>query len=82
MKKGILLVAVALIALCSACNKEKHCRCAVLGNQTVRIITVKNNTSCEKINNASYYDDLDTLHIDSLLCIDYPFDADSTIVYR
>ena len=75
----ISLVGVAVLAV--ACNKEKSCRCSVLGQQSVRIITIKSG-SCDKLNAAGNFDALDTLHRDEILCTDYPFDADSLIVER
>lgn len=81
MKKVLFLTGVAALLLCSACTKEKNCRCSVLGRQTVRIITIKGG-KCSQLNYASYRDDLDTLHVDSILCTDYPFGADSLIVER
>lgn len=78
MKKVLFLTAAALL-LCSACTKEKNCRCSVLGRQDVRIITIKGG-QCGLLNYASYRDELDTLHIDSVVCTDYPFAADSLIV--
>lgn len=80
MKKTILLLATAMLLLTASCAKEKHCRCAVLGSQAVRIITIKS-ANCHDINYVSYFDELDTLHVDSLVCTDYPFEADSLIVY-
>lgn len=80
MKKVLFLTAAALL-LCSACTKEKNCRCSVLGRQDVRIITIKGG-KCSQLNYASFHDELDTLHVDSILCTDYPFDADSLIVER
>jgi len=81
MKKLLLIVAVAVAVLAVACNKEKNCRCSVLEQQTVRIITIKSG-SCEKLNAAGYFDALDTLHKDNILCTDYPFGADSLIIER
>lgn len=69
-----------MLLLTASCAKEKHCRCAVLGSQAVRVITIKS-AHCHDINYVSYYDELDTLHVDSLVCTDYPFEADSLIVY-
>lgn len=80
MKKSILLPAAAILLLAASCAKEKHCRCAVLGSQAVRIITIKS-ANCHDINYVSYYDELDTLHVDSLVCTDYPFEADSLVEY-
>lgn len=79
MKKVLLLTGVAALLLCSACTKEKNCRCSVLGRQNVRIVTIKGG-SCSQLNYASYQDELDTTHIDKMLCTDYPFDADSLII--
>ena len=72
-----------MVALVSAsCNKEKSCRCAVTTDgrsQLVRVVNIKHG-SCEKLNYAGFYDGLDTLHIDSMLCTDYHFNADTLIV--
>ena len=82
MKKLLLIVAVVVAVLSAACVKEKSCRCAVTSegrSQLVRIINIKHG-NCEKLNYAGYYDGLDTLHIDSMLCTDFAFKADSLIV--
>ena len=79
MKKMLLLIGVAALLLCASCTKEKNCRCTVVGSQIVRIVTITSG-SCDKIHHASYHDDLDTLHVDYVLCTDYPFEADSLIV--
>lgn len=81
MKKLLLIVGVAVAVLAVACNKEKSCRCSVIGKQQVRVINIKHG-SCEKLHTAGYFDALDTLHTDSILCTDFPFDADSMIVER
>jgi len=81
MKKILFLVAAATLLLTAACSKEKNCRCAVLGTQTVRIITISSG-DCRKITYARYHDVLDTLHVDTLVCTDYPFEADSIVVYN
>ncbi|MBR1835022.1 MAG: hypothetical protein IJ785_05915 [Bacteroidales bacterium] len=80
MKKRILFGAVTLLLLTASCTKEKHCRCAVLNSQTVRIITITKG-DCHNFTTATYRDILDQLHIDTLVCTDYPFEADSLIVY-
>lgn len=79
MKKVLLLIAVALVVLCTACVKEKNCRCSVMGTQNVRIITIKGG-DCNKINYVTYYDELDSTFVDHVVCTDYPFDADTAIV--
>ena len=81
MKKVLILAGVAVALQAVACNKEKSCRCSVLGQQSVRIITIKSG-SCEKLNAAGYFDALDTLHREDILCTDYAFQADSLIVER
>ena len=81
MKKRLLFLAVATLLLFASCVKEKHCRCAVLKSQTVRIITLKSG-SCNSINLIKYRDDLDSLFTDTVVCTDYPFEADSLIEYR
>jgi hypothetical protein len=81
MKKGILLLAAATALLAVSCAKEKNCRCAVTNTQTVRIITIKKG-DCHDFTYANYRDILDNLHVDTLVCTDYPFEADSLIVYN
>jgi len=81
MKKLLLIVALAVAVLAVACNKEKSCRCSVLGQQSVRIINIKSG-SCESLSGAGNYDALDTLHRDDILCTDFAFNADSLIVER
>ena len=80
MKKRILFGAVALVLLTASCTKEKHCRCAVLSSQQVRIISITQG-NCHDFTTASYRDILDQLHVDTLVCTDYPFEADSMSVY-
>ena len=80
MKKKLLFLTVATLLTCVACNKEKSCRCSVKNSQTVRIINI-NKGDCANITQAEYYDELDTLHIDTVYCTDYHFAADSTIIY-
>ncbi len=81
--KKVLILSVLLVAVAAtACVKEKSCRCAVTTegrSQLVRIINIKHG-SCEKLNYAGFYDGLDTLHIDNMLCTDFKFDADTLIV--
>ncbi|MCQ2273316.1 MAG: hypothetical protein MJZ86_00815 [Bacteroidales bacterium] len=79
MKKIMLVLAAAMLVLCASCVKEKNCRCAVMGTQTVRIITIKSG-DCRKMNYITYFNDLDSSFVDHVVCTDYPFDADSAIV--
>lgn len=79
MKKILFLMGAAALLLCVSCGKEKNCRCAVVGSQIVRIVTITSG-QCEQIHHASYHDALDTLHTDYVLCTDYPFEADTLIV--
>lgn len=81
MKKKLLFIAVATMLLSVSCVKEKNCRCAVLKSQTVRIITLKSG-SCNSLNQVRYRDDLDTMFTDTVVCTDYPFEADSLIEYH
>lgn len=81
MKKRILLVASALLLLTVSCNKEKNCRCAVTNTQTVRIITLKGG-NCHDFTYVRYRDVLDQMHVDTVVCTDYPFEADTAIVYN
>ncbi|MBQ9864348.1 MAG: hypothetical protein IJM33_03310 [Bacteroidales bacterium] len=78
MKKVLFLSAIAALALCTSCNKEKNCRCTVVGTPIVRVVSI-NSGSCDNISHASYHDDLDTLHTEYILCTDYNFEADSLI---
>lgn len=79
MKKVLIIVGVAVSLLAFSCAKEKSCRCAVIGKQQVRIVNIKHGT-CESLTKAGYFDALDTLHTDSILCTDFAFKADSLIV--
>lgn len=79
MKKIMLVLAAAMLVLCASCVKEKNCRCAVMGTQTVRIVTIKSG-DCRKMNYITYFNDLDSSFVDHVVCTDYPFDADSAIV--
>lgn len=81
MKKKLLFIAVATLLFAVSCTKEKHCRCGVLRSQTVRIVTISSG-SCKSLNQVKYRDDLDTLFTDTVVCTDYPFEADSLIEYR
>ena len=78
MKKVLFLSALAALALCTSCNKEKSCRSTVVGSQIVRVVNI-NSGSCDDLSHASYHDDLDTLHTEYILCTDYHFQADSLI---
>lgn len=79
MKKLMILASVVVLLLCVSCAKEKNCRCSVLGSQNTRIITIKSE-SCDKLNYASYHDELDTVHIDSIICTDHLFGADDSLI--
>lgn len=81
MKKVLFLVGIAALALCTSCAKEKSCRCSVIGTQSTRIITIKKG-DCSKLNRFTHYDALDTAHVETIVCTDYPFLADSSIVYQ
>ena len=81
MKKIALITAACLTLLCASCVKDKNCRCSVLGSQEVRIITIKSG-DCNKINATSWFDALDTIHPQMLVCTDYPFSGDSLVVYE
>ncbi len=77
MKKKIAIVAVAVLALgLAACNKQKTCRCSVMGTQNVRIIKIEKG-ECEQWNTFTYHNVMDSVHLDSLLCTDYEFLIDS-----
>lgn len=81
MKKVLILAGIVLALTVVACNKEKSCRCSVIDQQTVRIINITSG-SCDKLSGAGNYDALDTLHRDEIICTDFAFDADTTIVER
>lgn len=77
MKKKIAIVAVAVLALSlAACNKQKTCRCSVMGTQNVRIIKIEKG-ECEQLKTFTYHNVMDSVHLDSLLCTDYEFLIDS-----
>lgn len=78
MKKLLVLCGIATLLLAVSCKKTKDCRCAVLNAQDVRILTISRG-SCSDLNYVSFRDDLDTVHIDSIICTDFPFAADTTI---
>lgn len=77
MKKKIAILAVAVLALAfAACNKQKTCRCSVLGTQNVRIIKIDRG-ECEQLHTFTYHNVMDSIRLDSLLCTDYEFLIDS-----
>lgn len=80
MKKIMFLMLVAGLMVVTSCTKEKNCRCSVKGSQLVRIITLKGG-SCKDIYYVRHYDALDTMYYDTVFCTDYPFEADSLVVY-
>lgn len=79
MKKIMFLLAAVLVLMTVSCTKQKNCRCAVMGSQTVRIITISKG-DCSKINYVTWYNDLDTAFTDHVVCTDFPFEADTAIV--
>lgn len=81
MKKYIFLIGTACVMLLSSCVKEKNCRCSVIGVTDTRIITISGG-DCSKLNSVTYFDALDTAHVDAVVCTDYPFTGDSSIVYQ
>ncbi len=81
MKKVLSLIGVAVLVMSVSCTKEKNCRCSVIGTQSTRIITISKG-NCSQLNYVTYYDALDTAHVDNIVCTDYPFEADSSIVYQ
>lgn len=77
MKRKILCLSAALLLLSAVgCNKQKTCRCAVRGTQTVRIIKIEHG-ECEQLSLYQYHTPLDSLEVDSLVCTGYEFGIDS-----
>lgn len=73
MKKTLLFFALAALLTLAGCSKQKTCRCAVLHEQTVRVVELDKG-DCRDIRFV-YYDE-DELHVnvtDSVLCTDYDF---------
>lgn len=71
-KTWLLLLAVVACFALSSCNKEKMCRCAVVGTQQVRMFSVKQSSNCKDLKGVQY---LDPVHIkdivgDSIFCLD------------
>lgn len=76
MKKKAILCMAALALLAAGCTKQKTCRCSVIGKSVVRIITIEKG-ECDQLHTYNYHTMLDTLVVDSLLCMDYEFEIDS-----
>ena len=76
MKKKAILCLAALALLAVGCSKQKTCRCSVIGKSTVRIIKIDRG-ECSQLHTYNYHTSLDTLVVDSLLCMDYEFDIDT-----
>lgn len=76
MKKKAIICLAALALLATGCSKQKTCRCSVIGKSTVRIITIEKG-ECNQLHTYNYHTMLDTLVVDSLLCMDYEFEIDS-----
>lgn len=77
MKRKIMLLAgVVLLLAATSCNKEKTCRCSVMGTSTVRIIKIEKG-ECTQLSHYTYHTPLDVTVTDSLLCTDYEFQIDS-----
>ncbi len=75
MRKILLFLAMAGVVMVTAsgCSKEKTCRCAVIGKQTVRIVQLDKG-DCRDIRFV-YYDEnvLYPNMTDSVICTDYAF---------
>ena len=71
-----LIPLTLLTLLLVGCNKEKTCRCAVPGEQTVRIIKI-NKGECSDLRVYTYHTPLDVLMTDSIICTDYEFLIDT-----
>lgn len=85
MKKIAVLLGI-MGMLCLTSCKEKMCRCSVLGDQNIRIISIDRG-SCEDIRFFYYDRDGGTIEIyqdltDSVLCTDYLFAGESTDMYN
>ena len=78
MKKKYLFFGVLLagVLLAVSCGKEKTCRCAVLHSSDVRIVKIASG-NCEDIKVFTYHNPIDSLEVDSLLCMDYEFEIDT-----
>lgn len=76
MKKKVFLCVAALALLAVGCSKQKTCRCSVIGESTVRIIKIEHG-ECEQLRTYNHPTMLDTLVVDSMLCMDYEFEIDS-----
>lgn len=78
MKKIMLPLLLLVVAMAIAgCSKQKTCTCAVVGDQSVRTITIDGG-SCEDVRFLYYdYNDLPNYQnmVDSVLCTDYEFDT-------
>ena len=77
MKEIVLVLAIVAFTLVSvSCKKERTCRCSVLGDQTIRLITIDKG-DCRDIRYVLYDKDpvLYPDRTDSVLCTDFDFDA-------
>lgn len=77
MKKVVILCIVGLLAvMATACTKERTCRCAVLHEQTIRVIKIDKGT-CDELRYVLWdqdpvlYPDI----TDSVLCTDFDFES-------
>ncbi|MBQ0015650.1 MAG: hypothetical protein KBT04_01535 [Bacteroidales bacterium] len=69
MNKLLLLLGVCLL-LCTACTKEKTCRCSVPNSQTTHVFTIKKG-DCTSINTFEYDDETAAHRTDSVFCVEY-----------
>ena len=76
MKKVVIFCGVmALLWAFTSCSKERTCRCAVRGNQTIRIVKIDAGT-CDQLQYI-LYDEHPVLYpdrTDSILCTDFDFE--------
>ncbi len=75
MKKILLSLALVGIVLfaTTGCGKEKTCRCAVIGQQTVRLVQLEKG-DCRDIRFVYYDESLLYPNVtDSVICTDYEF---------
>ncbi|MBP5536518.1 MAG: hypothetical protein J6X62_06985 [Bacteroidales bacterium] len=77
MKKFLLLIIAVVALCCTACHKDKQCRCAVKSGQDVRMITLKRG-NCNDLYYVRYDRNETILDVwDTVFCTDFEFVGDS-----